>query len=347
MNRIHLLNLGALILAAGLQAQPVTAETDPVGFVNVSVPAQSDAILAVPLNRAPVFQGMVDSINVGTNTITLKGTPGFTANQFVFGVPTAAQTNTYAVQIATGTKEGLIAKVTANGTNTLTLQLDAGDDLTGIVGDADDSVADSDGDQITVMPYWTPASLITSPPLATAILGFNTSGAGIDRGPAEIYAFDGTNWQDDVNGGAPVNHIALPFGTSFVLRNNSAAQYSFSMVGSVPMTKFRVRIATQLANTTQDINIGYLCPIPESLISLEFPAVAGDSILGFDNTELGIDKGPISIYAYDGTKWVDDVNGGDVPATVKLQPGIGYIFRKNQTATPQTLLWTHIPSYLD
>ena len=328
-----LCSLAALALAQG---SLFAVNTDPVGFVSVSVLAHSDAILAVPMNRTSEFKGLTSALSgtTGTVTISVAGSPGWTAGQFA---PLTTANKTYALQFASGAKEGLILPITGNDVNTVTVTVSATDNLTGVL---------ANGEQIDIMPYWTPAALITSPPLATAILGFNTSGAGIDRGPGEIYAFDGTNWQDDVNGGPPVNHTPLPFGTSFVLRNNSGATYNLSMVGSVPMTKFRVLIATLQANTTQDIQIGYMSPVPESLTSLEFPAVAGDSILGFDNSEAGIDKGPTLIYAYDGTKWVDDVLGGDVPSTVKLQPGFGYVFRKNQTASPQSLVWTHLPGYL-
>jgi len=334
--------LSALALASTASA----VSTDPVGFVSVTVPANSDAVLAVPLNRAAEFKGVIQSIS--GNTITVAGTPAWTANAFAPGV---TANKTYAVQIASGAKEGMIGRITANGVNTLTITLDSGDDLASIGTVA--APLDPDGagplaaqaDQVDIMPFWTPSSLITSPPLATAILGFSNSGAGIDRGPGEVYAYDGSNWQDDVNGGVS-NHVVLPFGSSFVLRNNSASTYSLSMVGSVPMTKFRVRISTLASNTPQDVQIGYMSPIPEPLTSLNFPAVTGDSILGFDNSEAGIDKAPISIYAFDGTKWVDDVNGGDVPTTVMLQPGIGYVFRKNQTPSPQSVVWTHLPSYL-
>ncbi len=327
-----LCSIAALAIAQG---SLFAINTDPVGFVTVTVPANSDATLAVPMNRASEFKGLTSALSgtSGTVTITVAGSPGWGTDIFA---PLATANKTYALQFASGAKEGLTLPIIGNGTNTVTVTVSATDNLDGV----------GNGEQIDIMPYWTPASLVASPPLATAILGFNTSGAGINRGPGEIYAFDGTNWQNDVNGGPSVNHLPLPFGNTFILRNNSASPYNLSLVGSVPMTKFRFLLATLQANTVQDNQIGYMCPIPESLTSLEFPAVAGDSILGFDNSTSGINKGPVSIYAYDGTKWVDDVLGGDVLPTVKLQPGFGYIFRKHKTASPQTLVWSHLPAYL-
>ena len=130
----------------------LAATTDPVGFVSVSVPANSDAVLAVPLNRAATFKGMIQTIS--GNTITVAGTPAWatTPAQFVQALP--GQVETYAVQLASGTKEGLIAKIVSNTANSVTIQLDAGDDLTGVVAEDADAIANN-GDQIDIFPYWT------------------------------------------------------------------------------------------------------------------------------------------------------------------------------------------------
>lgn len=347
-----LYSLAAIALAqVSLQA----VETNPVGFVSVTVPANSDAILAVPLNRAATFTGVVNA--VAGNVITVTGTPGWTANQLVFNGPADAgtdQLNTYALQLASGAKEGLIGKITANGTGTnptVTLTLDAGDDLTGIIA----------GDQLDIMPYWTPATLFsTPPPSGSELIGFSGAGAGINLGASEVYQHTGSNaWEDGVNGGSG-SHVILQFGASYILRNAGTA-YTVSLVGAVPMTKHRVRFSTLANNTEQDVSIGYMSPIPESLSTvgdpavlvgnqspnaLGFPVQLGDSIIGFDNSEVGINKGASEVYQWNGTAFEDGINGGVINYTVKLKPGFGYIFRKAATATPTTVVWTHLQGYL-
>jgi uncharacterized protein (TIGR02597 family) len=332
-----LYSLAAIALAqVSLQA----VETNPVGFVSVTVPANSDAILAVPLNRAATFTGVVNA--VAGNVITVTGTPGWTANQLIFNGPGDAgtdQLNTYALQLASGAKEGLIGKITAHGTGTnptVTLTLDAGDDLTGILA----------GDQFDIMPYWTPGSLFSSaPPTATELFGFDTAGAGKNLGASEIYGYTGSAWEDGVTGD-PATDTPLRFGSAYIVRNNSGAAFSLSMVGAVPMSKVRIRLSTLANNVDQDIQLGYSSPVPESVISLGLPAVAGDAIIGFDNSAIGKNKGAATIYAFDGTQWVDDITGDPLDANTKLQPGFGYIYRKLKTATPQTVVWSHLQSYL-
>ncbi len=178
----HLSLTAAFVALIGAASAQSTATTDPVGFVSVTVPAQSDAVLAVPLNRAAAFKGKIK--NISGSIITVEGTPAWTANQFVQNIPT--QNDTFAIQLATGTKEGLIAKVTANGVDTLTLQLDAGDDLSGVkTGDVDGIL---NADEIDVMPYWTPSTLFSSvPSIGFVISGFEGSGIGqYNSGAAEV-----------------------------------------------------------------------------------------------------------------------------------------------------------------
>ena len=55
----HLSLTAAFVALIGAASAQSTATTDPVGFVSVTVPAQSDAVLAVPLNRAAAFKGKI------------------------------------------------------------------------------------------------------------------------------------------------------------------------------------------------------------------------------------------------------------------------------------------------
>ena len=317
--------LTAIALA---QSSLFGVSTDPVGFVSVSVPANSDAVLAVPLNRAAEFKGVIQSIS--GNVITVSGTPAWTANAFAPGVTT---NKTYAVQIAGGAKEGLIGRITANGVDTITVTLDSGDDLTNIGTVAIPLDPDGAGpltaqaDQIDIKPYWTPGSLLgTNLPAATEFLGFE-------------------NWENGETGD-DATHSPIKFGKSFILRNNSASPISLSMVGSVPMTAAVIRLSTLGNNTDQDQRIGFMSPIPESIINLNIPAQAGDIIFGFDNSATGKNKSASIVYAFDGTNWVNDETGDPLGINDKLQPGFGYMFRKFRTATPQTVVWRKLPSYL-
>lgn len=340
---------GIAALAFSLTASQAV-ETDPVGFVSVTVPANSDAVLAIPMNRASEFKGVISSI--AGSVITVTGSPGWTINQFS---PGTTANKTYALQIASGANEGMIGKVTANTANSVTVQLEPGDTLAGVV-------AGATGDQVDIMPFWTPSTLFTAaPPTGSELIGFVNAGVGINLGASEVYQHTGSNvWEDGVNGGSG-SHIPLNFGASYILRNAGASPATLSFVGSVPMSAHRIRIATLAGNTEQDVSFGYMSPVPEALSTignpsipvvnqtpnaLGFPLQAGDTIIGFDNSEVGINKGAAEVYLWTGTAFEDQVNGGNVTHTTTLKPGFGYIFRKAATANPTSAVWTHVQSYL-
>lgn len=330
----------AVLFAFAGVASAQTATTDPVGFVSVTVPAQSDAVLAVPLNRSAAFKGKIQTIS--SNVITVAGTPAWTANQFVQAIPT--QNDTFAIQIATGTKEGLIAKVTANGTNTLTVQFDAGDDLTGVKSVDVDGVLNAD--EIDVLPYWTPASLISAvPTTGTQLLFFPSSVAGTNLAAGTIYVFNGTEWRQ---GATPVGNVPLGFGQAFIVRNNGGVPQTLSLVGSVPMAKHRTKIYTLAAssatNQQQDNWIGYVSPVPETIGDLGLGFNAGDQMLVFDNASTGKNKAAAIVLVWTGVDWKQGATV--VTNTFQLQPGFGYVYRKKGTGTPQTVVWEDLQAYL-
>lgn len=342
----------ATLLAALAFSPAFSAETDPVGFVSVTVPANSDAVLAVPLNRAAEFKGVIQSIS--GNTITVAGTPAWATNAFAPGV-TAGKT--YAIQIASGSKEGLTGRVTANTNNTLTVTVGTGDDLTNI-GTVDVPV-DPDGagpltaqaDQVDVMPYWTPGTFLPTVPNGSELYSYvNAAGnatAGINSSPSTLLVFDsGSGEWLDQNDESSAQNLALPFGSAFNFRNKTASPVTLSMVGSVPMSSHRLVLRTQIANVGQDLRIGYFSPVPELLSNLGFPAVLGDQIFVYNNSAPGINKSPATILIYDGSQWLDGNDESPVP-TFTLQPGSGYVFRLAARTTPTTIVWKDIQSYLN
>ncbi len=349
--------LGASLLLAATFSHGQSVSSDPVGFVSVTVKANSDATIALPLNRSAIYKGVIQSIT--GNTLTVAGTsPGWTPDQLVQSLP--SRVSTYAVQVASGTKEGMVGKVTANSANSVTIQLDAGDDLSGIQTEAVNGAGL--GDHIDIMPFWTPSSMFSAAPAAGVLMqSFVAAGAGVNLGASELYAHAGGNvWEDGISGD-DATHTALRFGMSIIVRNPAATDLTVYLAGSVPMSTSRIRIATLANNKAQDLFFGYMSPVPESLSSignpavplaqrsanaLGFPVQTGDSIIGFDNSSSGINKGASEIYTWNGAAWEDDINGGEINFTVKLNPGVGYVFRKAPTTTATSLVWSHVPAYL-
>ena len=340
--------LCAIAAVALAQGSLFAVNTDPVGFVSVTVPANSDAILAVPLNRVAEFKGVIQTIS--GNTITVSGTPGWVASQFVQSLP--GQPKTYAIQIASGAKEGLTGTITANGTNSVTVTIDSAETLAGI-GSADVPV-DPDGagpltaqaDQVDIMPFWTLGSLIpnsTAGLSGSKILTPNVTSSGTNLSSGGIFESDGTNWYDgDFN---IADNTILPFGKSFTIRSGGSA-LSISMIGSVPMNKHRFALRTVANGTDQDIMIGYSSPVAEPLSNIGLGFNDEDQLLVFDNTASGINKSASQIYVYTASSgWLDgDFN--PITSAIKLQPGFGYVFRKKSTGAASTFVWSDLQTYL-
>jgi uncharacterized protein (TIGR02597 family) len=166
MKHSFLLNTVAATLLLGTAAFAQTVATDPVGFTTIACPANSDTTLSVPFTRPPEFVGAVQSVS--GNVITVSGSP-FTANQFAY--VTGTQPKHYYVLIGphstTNPKEGFQYTVTANGVNTLTLDL-AGDNISGVLANT----------QILVIPYHSLNSLF---PASDAGVSFIVSPSALNR----------------------------------------------------------------------------------------------------------------------------------------------------------------------
>ncbi len=146
--RQFFLAVAAITLLLSDTATPQSATTDPVGFTTATSLSNSDTLLSIPFTRPPEFTGAIQS--VAGSVITVAGTPGWTTNQFVYAA--GSQPKTYYVLIGAGgasnPKEGHTYPVTANGSNTLTVNTTT-DNLTGITANT----------QLILIPYWTPATI--------------------------------------------------------------------------------------------------------------------------------------------------------------------------------------------
>jgi len=327
-------------LGAILNAQSAVS-TDPVGFVTVTVPANSDAVLAVPLYRSAAFKGKIQAIS--GSTLTVAGNPAWAANQFVQALP--GQTDTFAVLIATGAKEGLIAKVTANSTHQLTIELPVGENLAGIkTNDADGA---GEGDDLDVMPYWTPSTLLSAAtPNGTELFAFDNTTVGTNVSPTSLLQFfSGFGWYNTISF-TDQSHRPLLFGTSLILRNNAAAAFSVSIVGSVPMSAHRYTLRILAANRVQDQSIGFSSPVPEPLANLNLGAQNFDELFLFDNAATGKNKAPSQLLLHFGGRWYNSINFADVTDQVVLQPGSGMIYRLAAAGQTTQFVWQKLQSYL-
>ena len=330
--------LSLLSLAVSPFAFGQTATSDPVGVINLTIPGNSDAVLAVPMLRTAEFKGAIKSIS--GSQITVIGNPGWVTNQFVQNLP--SQTKTYAVQIASGSKEGLTGKITSNASNTITVQLDSAENLSGIITD---DASPGNADQIDITPYWTPSTFVTGTiPQGSQILLLNSTFNGVNLSSSGSFGYDSGIWVDE-DTFDEADHAPLNFGKAVIFRNNGPAAVNLSLHGSVPMSKHRAILRTY-GGASQDISIGFSSPIPAKVGAIGLGWHEDDQLLVFNNSAVGFNKSASQVlYFTTSDGWVDD-NFEPVGNTFELQPGQGYIFRKNATGSPATFVWSALQSYL-
>lgn len=326
-----------LSLVGSLYSQAQSVVTDPVGFVSVTVPAQSDAALGAPLGRANEYQGVIQSIS--GNVITVAGTPGWLASQFVYVAGT--QPKNYYARIDSGIREGLIGAITANDTTSITITVPTGDDLVGVLTNA----VNTPGDTISIAPYWTLGTLITGIPTGTKIFTYSESSKGINIAPANTYSYNATvgGW---FKGTTPADDVVLPPMKGFTIRNSSASAIVVSITGSVPMATSRLVVRTLEDNSKQDQRIFFNSPVPEFVGNTGLGKTQGDQLLIIDNSTTGFNKANKDTLTYNATlsKWFK--GSTDVDQTYQLQPGASYILRKASVLVHQDYITSHLQSYL-
>lgn len=324
----------ALISTASLRAQ-TSGSTQPVGVMKISIPANTDFVFGIPLRRASEYQGVVQSIS--GNTITLAGSPSWATSQFVYASGT--QPKTYYALIGSGAKEGLFAKITANDSGSITISPNSGDDLTSIHSNA----MNGTGDVVDIVPYWTPGSLFSGMGSGTQLLIFPTATAGTNLSASAIYSRNTTSW---VQGFSSANDKPLEPLQGLVIRNNNSSVVNIRVRGQVPFEKHRMLLSTLAPSTDQDIRFYYNSPVPAVLGTAMTGVNVGDQVFGFDNSATGMNKSAASIAVWDGVIWEDGLTGEDVTNTFTFVPGASYLFRKFQTSSPESFVWSSLQPYL-
>jgi uncharacterized protein (TIGR02597 family) len=365
---------GVAILSSIISAAPAlsqTATTDPVGFITVNAAGNSDSYTFIPFKRTPEYAGAVLTPNgVAGSVITIAGTPNFTANQFVYVAGT--QPKKYYVLLTSGPKVGMFYTITANGTNTLTLD-PAGDDISGVSGAT-----------LNVIPYDTLGSIFPGGQgvngssthsvgaRQTEILIPDNSTPGIDLASAKSYYYYtgtagvGPGWRLAGAIGALANDEILYPDTPFIVRHNVATGTSVTFMGTVHMGTLTTPVGTISAGVDQDVPVSL--PIAANLTLaqtklFESGAFAGsanhsvgsrqDQLLIWDNTIAGKDKAADrSYYYYTGTAG----NGpgwrlaGDIGTVrnneVVFTSATGIAIRKKATGTSAGAIWSVKPPYV-
>ncbi len=310
-----------LFLAAALAAISAVSNgqvtTDPVGFVTYSAPANSDAPVALPINRTPLLQSVVTGVS--GNVVSISA--GLTAGQLVYAA--GVQTNHYYLSIKSASSAVVTGKwyeITGNTGATSNASITA--DSAGATTIQTQGLAA--GDVVEVIPFWTLNTLLPSgggvtvttdvdaPQDQILILPQTLAGANLSPVQSSIYTNDLANvsaagWYD-AGTLADVGDVILIPDTYFIVRNKGAAQ-SITVTGSVPTSNKASSIVRLSPTKKQDNFLVNPFPVAIALQQTNLFESGGftvttdvdapkDLLLVYQGTETGFNSQPSKAYIY-------------------------------------------------
>lgn len=319
--------LAVLSVAPGIGHTAEPVYSDPVGFVKLgnasptpgnpdAVPADTDITFSLPLEREIQFTGTVAS--TAADEITVQGSPAWTANQWVpaSGAP-------YVAVIGSGAENGLRGLITGNTVDTLTLDLSTPGNLLNV----------SVGDSVAIRQAWTVASVFADAqiPNNCELVVFDQTKDGINHsGSAKYLVYEGV-WYD-AGDFSISDDIVLHPGERFRFRSKETPIPTLTLFGDVPLAANRVDITKDGPANDEDMEIDSGLPIPTLVGDLTIPAENNDELLIFDNVSSGINKAPSQagkLIFYNGL-WYDAVTFADVTTSFIIEPGQGFVFRRDE-----------------
>ena len=347
-----ILSIAAIVLAGTIASSHAqNATTDPVGFVTVDIPQNSDTLLSAPLTQPPVYSGSV-STRSGF-TVSVSPSPSWST----FSGP-------HYLQVGDGSQAGMIFDIANNTSDTLTI-VDNGIEPTGLAS----------GTTFKIVPYWTlgmlfpassanasytPSTSTSGSGRRTQILFPNIVGTGANRAPSSIYfSFNGT-WRNTASPSLSANDTPILPDSYFIVRNPSTAAdgLKLTVAGAVSVTPIAVPLDS--AATTNDNYVSISRPLDITLDNLglvntgnltasPFTASVGtsggtrrDQLMVFNNSATGFNKSPSAIYYYLSTNstsgWRSTSNSTADAGNTILPAGSAVLIRKSAGVAP-TKFW--------
>ena len=346
------------IIAAALMgsASAQTATTVPVGYMSLTVPAETDTPISTPLLRPAAWSGA--STAVSGNTVSVAAA-SFTASQF------GASTNM--LQVTSGPLIGRTFPVLSNATGTVTVD-PVGSTTLQAQGFASTNT-------FVIRPYWTLNTLfpsgagigVNSDPFSpnTQVLIRDNSDSGINRAPSVSYFYyDGTaggnaGWYNSSDLDAGLQND-LTLSPEFVpsIRNTTASPLALTLSGEVQSVPTATLVISDTSANDSSAQLSY--PVDTSLDQSNLftsgavdassdPFAPGDQLLVFNPSDTGYNPSPSgSYFYYDGVAggqagWYDssDLDAGIIGATTFLKAGSNIIIRKTGNGSgPVADTWT-------
>ncbi len=324
----------AAALACGM-AQAVTSYTTPVGYVSLgnldpgvasgsNAPAGSDTYIGIPVDRASEFSSVVDGVS--GQMVSFAGTP--LAGMDLTTVP-------YMLKIESGTLSGFYALIASKNDSSVTVE--ASIDLTGLLAT----------DQVTIRKAWTLSALFstaTLPATGIQVFAFDGTEAGTNIQPNLSWAWDGTDWNNNLTLDIDNNAPLYP-GEALIFRNESVTNVpSLVATGEVLTANARQTFVGAVAKTDNPFSFQASVGEPILTSGVSSIAVSGDSILVIPNNLVLLNKAAAKTYDYDGIGWADSETLDYIDATTKFEAGVAYIYRREAGGSTATI--SNQPDYV-
>ncbi|HBR92714.1 MAG TPA: hypothetical protein DEA90_00940 [Opitutae bacterium] len=360
-----------LFAATASVGTAITLETDPMGMLELEVPAQSDALISLPLHRTAVYSGQIATVEGNRiDLVTTGASPDWSEDEWVYVADT--QPVTYYALFMSGDLEGCYYTISGNDADSLELDLEAGS-LEGY---------GLENQALQIVPYWTLGTFFSeqdavTPSAAITGLGerselhFYDQSAGVDLAASTVFyyydgtAFGGEGWRMRGDSWTEI-HDDYPIAPdrAFGFRNITDSAVELLLPGQVQMTQSTFVIEGREIDS--DIRVATTSMVPVSLADsklLESGAVEGttsitgldaDLVMVMDNSAAGFDKAAVGIYYYyegasfGGPGW--RLKGGGflslMDSVEVFQPGQGVLIRKVGDTSGSQALWQFLPEYL-
>jgi uncharacterized protein (TIGR02597 family) len=326
-----------------------TIATEFAGYQKFSLLGNSDTILSIPFTRPAASAGAVSAVS--GSTIEVRGVALWTANQWVYS--SGVQSNTYYAIFTGGAREGDYFTITANGQNTLTIDLKGGS-LAGV----------NAGDPVAIVPYWTIGTIFEGgkgihaslSPLSrsTEVLLPDVDGTGVNLSATSTYYYWSGAWRRVGAGSAIRNDDVILPDMYFTVRHNISTSSEVTTYGSVHHATWRIAL-TRNAASKQDNIVALPRPHAVSLNSSGLiqsgafrtsasPLSRADELLVFDNSFATKNRSPSATYYHWSGAWRRlGAGSADFGSEAVFTPGAGFIIRAAPGSTSAT--WSNTPAF--
>lgn len=317
--------LGIVSLAP--MAQLATGEvTAPVGYVKLTFNAESDTPFSLPMNRPKAYNGQV--VTISGNVINIAN-DDLTASQLVYADGT--QNEKYYLLFTTGVLEGRTFDVTANGTDSITVDPDYAELIPALKTDIQTLIGAAATDNFEIRPHWTLNTLFpdganfpssSNNNLPDGLLMYRTANAitatdiGVNISLSNSYFFF-DNGTPSLRGWYPSGSFTkspdevVRRDVLYVYRNKTTTQNTLNLVGDVPLTDSKKKVKILADEMAQDNYMPTAFPIDTSLVESGIANLAsfakstgstnlpnGDIVQIYAYPTTGINPAPTSQYIY-------------------------------------------------